>query len=117
MIDEHLDEFEQGYFSKLNLRSGYDQIIVAPEDVAKTVFRTHEGHYEFLVMPFGLSNGPTTFQSVINEVFKPFLRKYIFLYFLTTYWYLGITSESFKNSPVGFTFKSFIRKVQSVSLH
>ena len=57
------------YFSKLDLRLGYYQIRYILEDVAKTTFRTHEGHYEFKVMPFGLLNVPSTFQVAMNELF------------------------------------------------
>ena len=82
MINESLDKLAGvQYFTKLDLRSGYHQVRVHLEDVGKTAFRTHHGHYEFFVMLVRITNAPSTFQALMNEVFQEFLCKLVLVFF------------------------------------
>lgn len=80
-IEELFDQLSGAtVFSKIDLAQGYHQMRVDEADIAKTAFRTRYGHFEFTVLPFGLSNAPSAFMQMMHNVFRPYLDKFVVVF-------------------------------------
>jgi len=80
-IDDLFDQLNDArIFSKIDLRFGYHQVRIRYEDINMTTFIVRYGHYEFTLVPFGLSNAPTIFMCLMNGVFREYIEKFVIVF-------------------------------------
>ena len=80
-IDDLFDQLKgASVFSKIDLRYRYHQLRIKDTDVHKTTFRMRYRHYEFLIIPFGLTNAPTNFMDLMNHVFRSYVDQFFVVF-------------------------------------
>jgi hypothetical protein len=103
MVEELLDELRgTSFFTKLDLRSCYHQVLMHLDDVEKTTFHKDQGLFEFLVKPFDLTNAPATFQALMNEVLQSFQRQFVLIFFNDIFIYNSAWSEHLRHVQLVF---------------
>ena len=101
-IDELFDQLQMSLvYSKIYLRLGYHHWRVQEGDVLKTAFRTHYGHYEFLVILYGLTNTPAAFMDLMNRVFQPYLDRFVIVFIDAILVYSGSPDEHSEHMRIG----------------
>jgi hypothetical protein len=104
VIDKLLDELSSAkWFSTLDLRAGFNQIQLAPGEEHKTAFQTHQGHFEFNVMAFGLAGDPNTFQGAMNTTLHPLLWCCALVFFDDILVYSATLEEHIEHLRQGFS--------------
>ena len=117
-IDDLFDQLQGAkVFSKIDLCSGYHQLRIKEAYVPKTTFRTHYGHYEFLVLPFGLANAPAAFMDLMNRVFRSYLYRFVIVFIDDILVYSRSQEEHaqyLRTIFADFKAKTIVRQVQQV---